>query len=92
MKHSYWGAVQSHENIAPGIDWVTTAGHGGYVLSLARLLEMPEHYRACSFSGDHNFEEDCAWCAVALTWPQYFNAKTLDAAQSTYDNHYAPKK
>jgi len=92
IKYSYWGPVQQSETIAEGIIWVSTAGHGGYVLSPERLAEMPAHYRACSFSKDHNFEEDCSWCAVALTWPQYFDAKTLEAAQATYDMFYAPKK
>lgn len=91
LTYSYWGKPQNQEQIAEGITWLTTASHGGYVLSAERLEEMPTHYRACSFSGDHNFEEDCSWCAVALTWPQYFDAKTLEAAQATYDNYYAGK-
>lgn len=92
LAHSFWGKPQHQEEIADGITWVTTASHGGYVLSAERLAEMPAQYRACSFSGDHNFEEDCSWCAVALTWPQYFDAKTLEAAQATFNRYYAGKK
>ena len=64
-----WGKPDTQTVIAEGIIAVTTPSHGGIWLSPERLAEMPEHLRSCSFTHDNWFEEDTAWCAVALTWP-----------------------
>ena len=87
-----WGAPQMQRNIAEGIIEVSTAGHGGYWLSPERMLEMRPEYRACSFSGNNWFEEDCSWCAVAMQWPQYFSEKANGYARDLFNNLYAQKK
>ena len=84
-----WGRAQTEHTIAEGIIHYTTASHGGFGLSPARYAAMPAHLRACSWTGDRWFEEDCAWCAVVLAWPEYFDASTKAAAERTYQQCYA---
>ncbi len=90
--YTIWGKADSVKQIAPGIVNVSTPSHGGYILSKDRLAEMPECLRACSYTGDNNFEEDCSWCAVVLTWPQFFEADHVAMAHHTYDYCYGPNK
>lgn len=54
-----WGPAQSVEQLAPGIEEVVTAGHGGIRLSPERLAAMPADAR----TADGWYEEDCeaAW-------------------------------
>lgn len=87
-----WGSAQQTRRIADGIDWISTAGHGGFRLSEERYGEMPEWLRPCSFTGDQFFEEDCSWCAVVLAFPHLFNADQEQAAQLTYTRHYGKKE
>ena len=82
--HTPWGTVQSVRNIADGIDFVTTDRHGGFVLSPERRAEMPLELKACSFTRDRYFEEDFAWCAVPLAFPQHFTVDDFRAALEAY--------
>jgi hypothetical protein len=83
-----WGQVQLTQIIAPGITHVITAGHGGYLVTRDRYAEMSQHLRECSYTKDQWFEEDCSWCAVVLTWPQYFSLGMVAAARDTYARVY----
>lgn len=87
----HWGLADQRKEVAQGIICYWTPSHGGYELSAERMLEMPEQYRETSFTGDNCFEEDCSWCGVVMAWPQYFSAKTIEAAQQTYSAFYAGK-
>ncbi len=61
-----WGViVEEHEPIADGIRSVSTAGHGGWLLSPERQSKMPEHLR----SSDAAYEEDGEFHLVALAFP-----------------------
>ena len=86
-----WGKIQSSKEIAPGIRYISTAGHGGYALTLDRCLEMTYHLRQCSFTNDQFFEHDLSWCAVVLAWPEHFGDTLRQEAQMTFDRWYAPK-
>lgn len=70
-----WGPPQDSVEVATGIVWCTTASHGGFWLSDARLEELPKWARR--FSGKPGisrnwFEEDCDWCIVQLAFPAEF--------------------
>lgn len=52
---SPWGQIQTVHDVLYGIVFVTTARHGGFLLSPERLNQMPEHMR----SRDGWYEEDC---------------------------------
>lgn len=81
--HTIWGPIQTSVTIAEGIRCVTTALHGGYILSQQRLTEMPAAFP----QGAHGqFEEDLAWCFVVLAFPHFFSdALSHDAAQTCKD-------
>ena len=86
---SPWGRIQNVNRMANGISWISTAGHGGFRLSKTRYEKMPPHLRACSFTGNQFFEEDCSWCAVVMAFPQAFNADQILSAAMTYHKYYA---
>ena len=88
-KHTPWGYADTVTEIAPGITLYTTPGHGGYHVSAERYKAMPAQYRACSFTKDQWFEEDCSWCAVVLSWPGLFAPEMVDAAKVCYEVVYA---
>jgi len=69
-----WGEVQVAQDIGPGIVKVSTSTHGGYILDEGALSRMPRSLRANkTFAGDGFFEEDCDWCLICLSFPQYFS-------------------
>lgn len=74
-----WGISQHTETIAEGIVSVSTAGHGGLLLSEERLAAMPRELR-CNVYGHgqtNAFEEDCEWALVALAFPECFNDRSI---------------
>lgn len=83
-----WGEVQQWSFVAEGIVHVTTAGHGGFLVTRALYDKMPEHLRLCSFTDNQWFEEDCAWCAVVLAFPEHFDARVVRGAQECYDRWF----
>ena len=85
-----WGEIQSAQTVTPGIDFVQTAGHGGYRLSREVYNQMPQHLREYSFTKDQWFEEDCSWCAVVLAFPQHFTPAFIEAARQTEQRNYKP--
>lgn len=86
-----WGKVDNHQSIAEGIDWVSTASHGGYIVSPARLEQMPKNLRACSFTQDNHFEEDCSWVGVILAFPHLFPLPAVEQAWTVYGRIYATR-
>lgn len=95
-KHSPspWGLVQTAETVAPGITFVTTAGHGGFHLTDDRVKQMPRALRKPN--GDVWFEEDCEWGLVVLSFPDLFSKKDRKLARDVvksyfpfrYEKHY----
>ncbi len=91
---SPWGLVQHQTIIAPGITQVSTAGHGGILLSPERQKAMPNVLR-CEHA---SYEEDCAWALVALAFPEEFEAHyaslpwyqgdIIESAKATVRNFY----
>jgi hypothetical protein len=61
---SPWGPVQIAQIIAPGIVFVSTAGHGGFWLSFERQQAVPPAARQLAevWAPPGWYEEDC--CAV----------------------------
>lgn len=69
---SQWGAVANREVIAPGIEEVSCAGHGGVKLSPERNALVPSPLR----SRDGWYEEDCEYNIPVATFPDAFRAGT----------------
>ena len=68
MTYTPWGNADGAEHIARGIMFYSTPSHGGYHLSPARNLQVPDALR---LPGGW-YEEDCDWARVVLAFPQYF--------------------
>lgn len=80
-----WGHADFAERIADGIWQVSTPGHGGLWISADRKGQMAEPYRNIrTFAGGRWYEEDCDWCLVALSFPQYFTPEQIKIAHDTY--------
>lgn len=63
-----WGPSQHAVAYAAGIVSRQTASHGGFKLSPDRNAQIYPLLR----SGDGFYEEDCAWVAVAIAFPDLF--------------------
>ncbi|HDZ9329305.1 TPA: hypothetical protein RUZ39_003226 [Vibrio cholerae] len=77
---SPWGIIQDQIEIAPGLVKVSTASHGGYVLSESRMTEIPNHLSLNS----KYYEEDCERALIELSFPEYFT-DSLAYALATID-------
>lgn len=85
---SPWGTIENHGVLAPGIDDVWTAGHGGYKLSRQRQAEVhPTWRRPAGW-----YEQDCAWSIAAVThWKDLSRLKFEEAhaeARKYYPDEY----
>jgi hypothetical protein len=63
-----WGLSQHAVLYADGIVVHSTASHGGFSLTPDRNRLVPSALRA----PDGFYEEDCAWVAVAIAYPDFF--------------------
>jgi hypothetical protein len=80
---SPWGEVQ--EVIREGeLEFVVTAGHGGYVLAKEQNAKVPSYMRR---RGGF-YEEDCEWCFVAAAFPEQFGSVQADIAKKTMASYY----
>lgn len=91
-----WGQAQWARTWAPGIISYSTASHGGFHLSRTRLAEMPAKYRRENietfwYAPDGWYEEDCEWCVVILSFPEFFPPDEVEEAQNTFERWYAAK-
>lgn len=74
--NSPWDQVQQSAELGPGIWEVSTAGHGGFLISAERRAAMPAYLRnAKTYAGGNAYEEDCDWILIALAWPELFTPK-----------------
>lgn len=83
-----WGAVQTQRTLAEGIIQVSTAGHGGFVVSDSRLKAMPAKYKVNVYGRGRYFEEDCEWALVVLAFPSEFSEEIQQAAHDTARCYY----
>lgn len=63
-----WGLSQTRMEYAEGIESVSTASHGGFMLGYFQNEVVDERWR----SRDGSYEEDCDWAIVAHTFPELF--------------------
>ncbi len=84
MKGSPWGAVQDETHVAEGIEFVSTASHGGMKLSPDRNQEVPEYMR---IRGGW-YEEDLEVVLVITVFPKYFSEEQRTAAERDFRNYY----
>lgn len=65
-EYSPWGEIQACEMLAPGIFSVSTASHGGILVSNTVINTLSPAARECGFwDGSYLcYEEDCQACVV----------------------------
>jgi hypothetical protein len=74
-----WGPSQEATLYAQGVVAHTTASHGGFLLSPERNAKVHRLLR----SRDGFYEEDSAWAAVAVTFPDLFTSVERRSAEAT---------
>jgi hypothetical protein len=79
-----WGPVQSATLYADGVMAVSTAGHGGIILS----EEMNAKVHAAWRPPSSTYEEDEQWAIVAVSFPDLFTAREQRFAQKTVKDSY----
>jgi len=79
-----WGKSDSSTKIARGIVSYSTPSHGGIHVSKGLLAKMPEPFRKTNGW----YEEDCEWCMVALSFPQFFSDENVKAAHQTARQYF----
>jgi hypothetical protein len=87
-----WGQPQSVEHIADGIVFVSTASHGGFVLSESRNSQIPRYMKCCSTVGAQMrrgfYEEDCAQAIVIVVFSHFFGTDLVAAAHTAMKHWY----
>jgi hypothetical protein len=87
-----WGQSQTQHKVADGITEVTTAGHGGTIVSEDRQKVIqamfpkvvPFAHRGTGFGGGQGYyEEDCDWCIPVLVWPEFWTVDVICIALRT---------
>lgn len=79
-----WGIAESSEELAPGIEIVSTPSHGGLRMTPERWGELPSDVQG-AFRTSGWAEEDCeAPIALAIFGPDTIEAKTIDFNQVNY--------
>jgi len=92
-RNTPWGMADYSRKVADGIWCLSTPSHGGYWVSRERLLQMPPKFRSCAYCPKNGqwFEEDCSWCGVVLSFPEYFGEEEVQAAKASYELYYVEK-
>lgn len=79
-----WGPIETAREELPGIWWVTTGSHGGFVISQQRADAMPKVLRdARGYGSPLAFEEDCEWSLVVASFPTEFPPDVVAQARAT---------
>lgn len=84
MASTPWGPSQGATVYADGVAFHSTAGHGGFLLSLARNQKVHPRLRIDGGS----YEEDEAWAIVAFTFPHLFTRFERQCAKRTMKDSY----
>ena len=85
---SPWGKVQDQREIADGITKVSTASHGGLLLSPERYAKMPASMKATAYSGEGWYEEEADWALVATVFPEAFTVQQQAFAASIMSRYF----
>ena len=76
MTYSPWGHIQDTEQFTPEFRSVSTASHGGFMISegfAEKHLSPAARSRGERYIGDYLcYEEDCNWAIPAFELPEYW--------------------
>jgi len=82
-----WGYIDSVDEIADGVAFIGTPGHGGMKLDRQRNAQMPKEFR---LSGGW-YEEDCEAALVILGLPHLFTSEEVLEAHKSVKNWFPDK-
>lgn len=83
---SPWGTIDSVEQYAPGIWFVTTPGHGGIKLDGNHARRMPaDMIAADKYNDERWWEEDCAWSLPVIAFAPEIRKHSPFEAQRMID-------
>lgn len=80
--YSLWGEIQEEYKLAPGVKWVTTAGHGGLMVSDAKArkeLSAAAYKIGEKYQGWLCYEEDALWAIPFYENPEWESALVAKA-------------
>lgn len=84
MTMTPWGPSQESRQIAPGITFHSTAGHGGIHLDRQHQAAFRKLFPEFKpFAGAPWYEEDCDYAVIVLAFPEHFRHESIrNAIQS----------
>lgn len=82
--HTPWGKSQSKKKFCCGINFYSTASHGGFKVSNKLNEKIPEYMRR---KGGW-YEEDLDWSIVAINFPTVFSEEVVIDAKETLCNWF----
>lgn len=90
LARSPWGAVDEVREHGAGVWFVTTPGHGGFMVDADAWRRMPRGLRMIGtpFGEFYAFEEDCCYAAVVAAFPLMFAPASVDVARRMVRDWY----
>ena len=87
---SPWGEVDEATMHAPGVFFVSTPGHGGFLVSSSAWHSMPSGLAGIGtrWGQFYAFEEDCAYAAVVASFPESFAPASVEVARGMLRSWY----
>ena len=82
--HTLWGWTQDKITIVPGIDFYSTASHGGFVLSDEYNKKIPPYMR----NDSRHYEEDAEWSKVVVVFKDHFTTEEYKKAVNVFRNWF----
>ena len=83
-----WGPSQHQHQIADGIVQVSTASHGGILLSNERNTKLRKTFPDfTNWAGGNAYEEDCDVSVVILAFPECFDDAAIREAVRSVQSH-----
>jgi len=85
-----WGKADHKTAVTRGINFYSTPGHGGYSVSKGKFATMNPALASIgeAYGSAVWFEEDCAYGAVYLAFPEYFEASKVEYAHESIKNYF----
>jgi len=96
MSSTPWGPSQNAKHFADGVDFYSTASHGGFAVNEERFKQICHTFpniangavKPLELDGCYWFEEDRMYAYVVLAFKNMFPEKELDEALKTLANWY----
>lgn len=83
-----WGIADDAREIAPGLTFYTTPGHGGFLISETLFRTLPMEVQGTStFAGGRWYEEDCDAAIIVAFLPHLFEAQDVERSRESLKSY-----